>query len=310
MTTGVIINPAAGGGRTGREWPTIRQALERHLGPLVVKETTAQGQAPALARLMAGSGVRLVVAVGGDGTISEVVDGLLTGVAEGRGIDFGIVPAGRGSDLARGLEISGGHDEIAAAIAARPARRLDVGRISFIGRLGRPLTRHFVNIASLGISADIALRANEARNPLRMPGKVVFLWHTLARLARFRAQRVRVTIDGERAFEGDAALIAVANGRYFGGGMMIAPAAATDDGLFDVVIVRSASPPTLALALRKVYGGAHRTLGLCSFHKGRHVLVEPLDGEASPIGLEADGEPPGRAPASFEMLPGALGLRW
>src|SRR5690606_2123615 len=110
----------------------------------------------------------------------------------------------------------------------------------------------------------------------RVSGKALFYWRTIAELMRYQFQEVRVTVDGGEPIESRVALVAVANGQYFGGGMKIAPDAALDDGQFEVVLLRGASKLTLIRDLRLVYGGHHRNHPAITMLRGRHVTVEPL----------------------------------
>jgi diacylglycerol kinase family enzyme len=119
---------------------------------------------------------------------------------------------------------------------------------------------------------------------------------------------VRITIDDGEPVEAKMALVAVANGKFFGGGMMIAPDAALDDGQFDIVILRAASKLKLILDIRLLYGGRHRDHPSITILRGRKVVVEPIGGEDGAL-VDIDGESPGRIPATFEILPGALRLR-
>jgi len=311
MLVGCVVNPTAGSGRMGRKWPEVSQALKRHFPELRIEETRASGDACALARKFAIEGVGLVIAAGGDGTVSEVVDGLLEARDEGAAAcELGVVPIGTGSDLARSLGLSGDPVAVAARIASATARKLDAGRVDFIDDHGALCTRHFVNIASFGLSGPTARAVNQAKRESRMSGKALFLWHTIREIIRYRFQHVRVTVDGGEPVEGRIALVAVANGRYFGGGMMIAPEAAQDDGLAEVVIVLGTSKLSMLKDLRLVYSGSHRGLPSCRFLRGRKVTIEPV-GDALLNGalVDIDGESPGRIPATVEMLPGALQVR-
>lgn len=311
METGVIVNPVAGSGRMVTAWPRIERALRARFDTLTIERTDAPGEVSGLARKLAMEGCRLVIAVGGDGTISEAVDGLLKARASGSGdCHLGIVPVGTGSDLARGLGIDGDIDRIAARVAEGEGRLLDAGRVDFVDDHGALASRHFVNIASLGVSGPTDRAVNGVTRKGRLSGKAIFFWHTVRELIRYRFQQVRVTVDGGEPIEAQIALVAVANSRFFGGGMMIAPDALADDGQFEVVIVTARSKLSLLVDLRLVYSGSHRALASCRFLRGKSVTVEPL-GDPLENGalLDIDGESPGRIPATFQVLPGAITVR-
>lgn len=312
MKVGVVVNPVAGSGRMKALWPEIHGALGDHFSDLHVVNTDAPGDAAGIARDFALDGMHLVIAVGGDGTVSETVDGLLQArESGGPAAELGIMPVGTGSDLARGLGIGGSVSALARRIAEARARPVDAGRVAFIDDHGALHTRHFINIASLGVSGPTDRAVNAAKSSQRMSGKMIFLWHTVRELIRYRFQQVRITVDEGEPVEATIALVACANGRYFGGGMMIAPDAATSDGLLEVIVVRGVSKLKLIADLRLVYSGAHKRLGSCIFMRGRKITVEPLgDGLANGALLDIDGESPGRIPATFEILPSAIKVRY
>lgn len=156
MSVGVIMNPAAGGGLLSRSRPRIQAALERHFKDFVLRETEEPGT-PAPACAFAADGAELVVAVGGDGTVSEVADGLLQAAEEvATSTALGVLPVGTGTDFARGLGLPRDIDAAVARIAANPGRSIDAGRICYVDDQGRLATRHFINIASLGLSGPTA----------------------------------------------------------------------------------------------------------------------------------------------------------
>jgi len=308
MQVGVVLNPVAGGGRIKSRWGEVSAALGRHFDGPVVRRTLAAGDATVLARQLALGGCDLVVAAGGDGTVSEVADGLLQAMAEtGRAVQLGILPCGTGSDFAHGLGLGRMAHDAVARLAAGPVRLLDAGRVSFVDDAGCLRTRHFVNIASLGLSGatDRAMAADGGKKGI-VPAKALFFWRTVATFFRYRFEQVRIAVDDGEPFEARIALVAACNGRFFGGGMMIAPDAEPDDGLFDIVILNAAGKLGLIKDIRLLYGGRHRDHPAIRILRGRRIRVEPIGPAAL---LDIDGESPGRIPATFEVLPKALPLR-
>lgn len=313
MKVGIVLNPIAGGGRLKRDWAEAAVAVERYLGGFEMRETLAAGDAERLAIEFAVEGYDLVIAAGGDGTTSEVADGLLQAAREGHDqTALGLLPCGTGTDFARGLGLQ--DDDVEALVqrmAGAEVRRVDVGRISYIGDRGALASRHFVNIASLGLSGQVDRAVNADRRKGRMAAKTLFLWRTITEFLRYRFQNVVITIDGSEPIEARIALVAIANGRFFGGGMMIAPDASLDDGLFEIVILRAASKIGLMRDIRLLYGGRHRNHPAITIQRGRRVLVEPAgDADRNSALVDIDGEAPGRIPAEFEIVPGALKLRF
>jgi YegS/Rv2252/BmrU family lipid kinase len=300
----VIVNPRSRGGATARRWPAIEAKLRAALGALEVEATRGPRDAERIAREGVRAGVELLVVAGGDGTLSETAAGLL-GADLGRYAEIAPLPLGTGGDFVRGLGLPTDVDAAIARIAARKARRIDAGRITYHDRQGRPATTHFLNIASVGVSGLVTELVNRA--PKALGGRLSFLIGTLRAIARWRAAPVRLRVDGAVVHEGPLDLAAVANGSYFGGGMQVAPEARADDGAFDVVWIRGSSRVKLVRNLPLLYDGRHVTLPEVASRRGARVEAEPLAPDTA-VYLEVDGEPLGRLPATFEILPGALAL--
>jgi diacylglycerol kinase (ATP) len=262
-----------------------------------------------LAREAAAAGADLVLAGGGDGTVSEVADGLLRA---GTDTALGVLPAGTGLDFATQHGIPRQPAACAQAIAEAPTKRIDAGRVSFVDDDGRPASRHFVSIASVGISGaiDRAVNGLSPRWRRGLPGRALFFLQAQGALMAYRFPEVSIGIDDQPPTSAQIVVCAVAINPTFGGGMRIAPDAKPDDGLFEVVTARATSRLGMVRDLRLVYSGDHRRLDSCSFAAGRRVTIAPVGGAALNAALlDIDGESPGRTPATFEMLEGALTLR-
>jgi diacylglycerol kinase (ATP) len=312
MKVGVIMNPVAGGGRLKRHWPEIGAALKAAFGDFDLRETQAAGDGSTLAMDLAANGCGLVIAAGGDGTLSEVADGLIAATAEGSKAALAILPCGTGTDFARGigLEAAGNFATAIGRMAVSKGRAIDAGRVSYVDDHGALASRHFINLASVGISGAVARAVNADARKGRVSAKALFYWHTVSEFIRYGFQDVRITVDDGEPIEARVGLVAAANGKFCGGGMMLAPDALLDDGLLDVVILRAAGKLGLIWSMRLLYGGRHRNHPAITILRGRKVMVEPLDnGETSRMLIEADGESPGRIPATFEIMPAAITLR-
>ncbi len=301
MTPLVIVNPASAGGRARTAWPGIAAELRRHAGPFDVAFTEAPGDGARLAADAARSGRKLVVALGGDGTISEVADGLLRARA---GAALGILPFGTGGDFRRTLELPTRIADAARVLGRGQTRRIDAARVSFVDHGGAPAFRHFVNIASFGLSAAVATRANASSK--RLGGRLAFAKATLSSALEHQAPTVRIEIDGADAVSTPVSTVCVANGRYFGGGMRVAPDAMLDDGLLDVVVVGDLGLFDLLRSTPRLYAGTH--IGHPQVAATRARTVTATAESDDDVLLEIDGETPGRLPARFEVLPGALDL--
>jgi diacylglycerol kinase (ATP) len=251
-----------------------------------------------MARAAADAGASLLVAVGGDGTVNEVVQGL----AGRDGIELAVIPRGTGWDFVRTYGIPRRlEDAVAVALDGR-ARTIDVGRARYRSWAGGEVDSLFANIASAGMSGAIAQRANDTSKALG--GKASYLWATLAVFSRWRNDEVRVSVDGTvRA--GRMHDVVVANGRYFGGGMMICPEAEPDDGLLDVLTIGDLTKRDLLLTLPKTYRGRHLPHPKAELLRGTVVEVD----STTPLPVELDGEQPGTTPVRCEIVPLALRLR-
>lgn len=305
----VIVNPLAGNGRMRRAWPKAEAALKKRFGQFTLYRTTGRGDAAIFAEKAAAKGAELIVAVGGNGTFNEIADGLLTTGRTGDSApELGFIPVGVGMDLARSLGLP---LDMAGAVAAleRPARRIDAGKMTCATDKGGAATVHFVNIASLGVSGPIVRAVNLAKRSRMLSGRMLFFVRTVQALIGYRFRAVRVTVEGHAPAELPLAVAAIANGRFFGGGMAVAPDAQVDDGAFDVVLLEGTSKMFLVDQFSKVYNGAHRDMPQVTILRGKRVRVDAVDTSAGPTIVEADGDECGVLPASFEILPRALKIR-
>lgn len=293
-----LVNPAADSGSTGRRWPEIANsaAAAGLNGDVFLSERP--GQLTELARRAVEEGATLLVAVGGDGTVYEVVNG----IAGHPGIDLAILPRGTGRDFVRTYRIPHKLDDALRTARDGHVREIDLGRAHFRSWQGETAESYFTNIASAGMSGAIAKRANEGSKALG--GKVSYFWATFAVFSRWRNSEITVAVDGQsrRALMHD---VVVANGRYFGGGMMICPEAEPDDGIFDVLLIGDLTKRDLLLTLPKTYRGKHLPHPKAELLRGSTVEIDAPE----PLPVELDGEQPGTTPARFEIVPRALRLR-
>ena len=303
----LIVNPYAQNGQLGRRWPDLGAALRRELGSFEAALTASPGDATRLAREAVEAGVDTVVAVGGDGTTNEVVNGFFDGDrARGSGTALAVLPFGTGGDFRKSVGLSPDTRAAARALAERQLRTIDVGHLELTGRDGAPETRIFINVASFGVSGLVDEYVNQTSK--RLGGRLSFMLATARAGFTYDNQRVRLVFDGDSAGAVDVTvyLVAIANGRYFGGGMKIAPQAELDDGQFDVVAMGDVSKWDLLRHGRRIYNGTHLDLDKVSHRRARTVRAEPVGSD--PVRLDVDGETPGVLPATFRLLPGALRL--
>lgn len=309
----VIVNPASRHGAAGRRWRALEGCLGEVLGApgrdWELERTRGPRDAERIAREGVRAGVRRVVVVGGDGTTSEVVTGLLAADL-GAEAEIALLPFGTGGDLPRTLGIPRDPRRAAALLAEGKVRRLDAGRVRLRGRAGRPATYYFLNVASLGLGGLVCELVNAS--PKLLGGTASFLIGSLRAIARWKSPPVTLRLDGEVVHEGPLALAAAANGRFFGGGMQVAPQARPDDGLLDVVVIPGLARIQLAAKLPLIYRGAHLSQPGTRLLRGLRLEAEPDSAEAAgaeadtAVWVEVDGEPLGTLPAEIEILPGAI----
>ncbi len=295
----VIVNPVAGAGGTARKWPLIRERLKT-LGLRFEHEITeASGHAVELARNAAGKGYDLMVAVGGDGTINEVVNGIYHADGLSR-ISLGIIGTGTGSDYIRSVGLPRNH-EVACQNLLRPRKLvLDIGVVEYSEK-GNRLKRLFVNFAGLGFDAEVAKATTLKYKALgSLPS---YLMGLLSTFVSYDNKRVVLRLDGETV-EKKVCTVLMSNGKYGGGGMLTAPDADLADGWLDVLIIDDLSKVDLLRSLPRIYRGTHLSHPKVSLKRVQRVEIESQEAMA----LQADGELLGDAPATFYLMPSSLNL--
>ena len=296
-----VVNPASANGSTRRRWPEIaRRAADLGLiGETLFSERP--GHAADLAERAAADGAALVVAVGGDGTVNEAVNGLMRADPERRP-ELATIPRGTGKDFARSFRIPRKIDEALAVARDGATRTVDVGHAGFSAWDGSAAESYFTNFAGAGISGAVAARANTSSKALG--GKASFFWATSAVFVRWKNSEYEVVIDGEQR-AGLMLEVIAAIGDQLAGGMRLTPEADPADGLFDVVLIGDATKVDFVRTLPKIYRGTYLPHPRAEVVRGTRVEIRT----AVPLPIALDGEQPGTTPAVFEIVPGALRLR-
>jgi diacylglycerol kinase (ATP) len=303
----VIINPNAAAGAALGKVSVIGEALRRYDLPHEIVLTRARGHAKVLARAAAADGVDVIAVVGGDGTLNEVSQAYLSDTGEALpGPDLALIPSGTGGDFKKTLGMSGALDEAVGRIRHGQRRPIDLGVLRMVATNGEEKLHSFVNIASFGIGGQVDAIVNGS--PKWLGGKAAFFVATLRAMAKYKNAAVRVKVDGKPWFEGPIFNVAIANGRFFGGGMMIAPHADPSDGRFECVALGDLTRPEVVGLSAKIYQGAHLAAPDVRVTSGTRVEAEPLHPWAN-ILLDVDGEQPGRLPVRATLLKGALVFR-
>jgi diacylglycerol kinase (ATP) len=293
----VIVNPSSASGSTGEAWPQMASDLRSQFGAFRVLFTKHRGDAATLANEAARKGAKLIIACGGDGTISEVANGILS---SGKDVELGILPSGTGGDFRRTLEIPSRTRDAARILRTGRTARIDVGRVSYVDHNGSDATRYFVGVASCGMSTKVIERVKT--------DNASFASALLKTAMRNDPVRLVVQLDDSHEHHLVVSNLCVANARFFGGGMKIAPDAKLTDGKFDVIGVGDLSALKILTSAPRIYTGSHLSMPEVSHALARKITVRAAD-RAAEVALEVDGELPGRLPATFQIIPEALRVR-
>jgi YegS/Rv2252/BmrU family lipid kinase len=304
-----IVNPRSAAGATLRRFEAHRRQFTERLGAkgidLEVRLTERPQHATTLARDAVKGGAVAVVAVGGDGTNNEVVNGFFDddGARIASDTALGVVTSGTGGDFRRTFGWSTSPAADLERLVGLKRRRIDVGRITCVSSQGQEVSRYFINVSSCGLSGVVVDIAN--RSSKRLGAKLSFMAASVEAIVTYTPKRVRISIDDGAPFEDDVAFVAVANGQYFGGGMRIAPDAVPDDGLFDSVVVVGGKGFMARHGL-KLYSGTHTSVEGVRVTRCKTLRAEAV-GDA-PVHIDLDGEQPGVLPARWEIVPAAIDL--
>ena len=295
----VIVNPTAANGRVGKDWPAVQQRLAGLGLEFDSRLTERPMHAAAIAREAALAGFDPIVAYGGDGTLMEVVNGLLTEPDRPSLAALGIIPGGTGSDFVRTLGIPHDIPEACSRLVNGSERLVDAGHASFKGLDGSDRQLYFANVAGLGFDGEVIERAQ--RSSKALGGTLTYLGNLLLTLISYENKLVSLQFDGS-AQQRRMNAVVVCNGRYFGGAMHVAPPADLQDGAFDLVLLGDFSKPELVANVPKIYKGTHLTHPKVQIHRAHQIRVESHERML----VQADGELIGQAPASFRIVPGVL----
>ena len=301
-----IINPASARGATLRAWSEVRNDLTAAGLRFDECVTAHAGEATEIARQALKSGATAIIAVGGDGTLGEVVNGYFdeAGRAINSDASLGLLPSGTGSDFRRSAGLMSRSQSVRALID-REARLIDVVHASFTSLEGGSASRFFINTASFGFGGDVSALVNRWRStlPRWIGGRARFAAAAVATLRRYRNLVVSMRLDG-REVQANSNLVVVGNGKFAGGGMMLAPNAEIDDGLLDVIVTDNVSRLDVIKELPRIQRGAHLKNTKVSEMRARVFSIE----SEIPMALDLDGESSGFTPAELRVVP--LGVRF
>jgi diacylglycerol kinase (ATP) len=299
-----IVNPKSANGSTKALWDRLKDVLRTELEAPDFVLTEAAGHATALAREALHDGYEMVVAVGGDGTINEVVNGFFeSGSLINPHAVFGIAPGGTGCDFIKTMGIPKEFNSIIKTLRGRTVRRCDVGHFRCADEEGGNLERYFINIADFGIGGEAVERVNRATKAFG--GFTSFLVGAVSTLLAYKSKMVRIQVDETYSDEVLINNVVIANGQYFGGGMWIAPNAVVDDGLFDILIIRHMNRLQSLANIPKIYKGTHIRHPNVTCMRGKSLVAESEE----TVLLDVEGEQIGRLPARFDIIPSAINVK-
>ena len=298
----LIVNPKSANGTTGKNWTRIYQEIRRGLKTdLNVRFTDRQGHGTTLATEAIKEGYERVVAVGGDGTINEVMNGFFE---KGKVINpdaaLAVMSIGTGSDFVKTFEFPTTPFEAAERIRQGKVWTIDLGKCTFTGLDGEEGSRFFINIADFGSGGAVVDKVNRTTKVLG--GQISFLWGILTTLPTYKNKLTKYRVDDGPEEEKILNTFIVANGRYYGGGLKPAPNAELDDGVFDVVSIGDVGFFEAVSSLGKFRKGTYLEIPKVTFSKGKTVVASSEQTQL----VEMEGEVVGRLPARFEMVPKAM----
>ena len=300
MTAVFLVNPASGNGATGKRWPELAHRAEMLglTGDALFSERP--GHLIELARQAADDGADLLVAVGGDGTLNETVNGILSA---SRVPELATIPLGTGMDFVRTHGIPNEFDDAVRTAVTGTAKVIDAGRVTYRAWDGTEQVRFYANVGSVGMSGAVAQRANGMSKALG--GKVTFFVALTQVFLRWKNTEVTVELADGETHSGRMHDVIVANGQWHGGAMWLAPEASAEDGLFDVVLIGDVTKLDFITTAPKLYKGKHLSHPKVDLLRSSRVHVDA----AEHLPIELDGEQVGTTPVTFEIVPGVLRVR-
>ena len=306
MSTLVIINPAAGGGRAGRKWPALKAELHDCIGSFEQRFTTPSSGAQVVVAEAVRSGFKRIIAVGGDGTVNEVINGLAEAAGDKAIVpSLGLLALGTGNDFARAFGLHNKMENMLGALQKGATRSVDLGLMSYVNMGGGQQQRWFCNVANVGLVGEVTGATQNSKLVKLLGGRLAYPLKAISVLRHYGGRLITITCDEAAPETLDVLSIAVANAPYFGSGMKIAPHADTTDGFFDVIVItREAKVKATDIAL--LYKGQHLSHPAVRHFRAKNISFASMDGKS--VLCDADGELFGRLPCSIAICPKKLQL--
>lgn len=306
----VIVNPFSARGKTGQRWNTIKEVIRHYFKEYKYIFTEKPRQATEIARDLFKDGFDLIIGVGGDGTLNEITNGYFQHQghqAINSDAAIGIIPSGTGSDFIRFLKIPKDFKRSVELIKNSGARQIDVGKIIYppVEEDNTRESNYFINISDFGLGADVVNTVSSVPSGKR--GAFSYYMGLLSTIRKYKSKNVRIVFDDSQEVSGRYLIGAVANGRIFGGGMMIAPEAEPDDGFFDVVLVEEMTRLETIYNSRFLYNGKLLTHPKVHLIRAKNIKVFTEPGEQ--VNIEYDGEMGKTAPVEYQILEKSVNFR-
>ena len=306
----VIVNPKSASGATRDKWSVTASELRAHFGAFSVAFTKGPGDGIDIAERSAKSGRRFMIACGGDGTINEVANGI---IRSGVDVELGALPSGTGGDFRRTIGMPVSSRDAAAALRDGETRLIDAGRVTFQDHANRTVNRYFLNVSSVGLAPSVLKRVKRARVFDWLPGdalrgKANFAVSAIQEVISLDPFIIRIRLDDGDEKTVQTICFCIANSRYFGGGMMIAPEAKINDGLLDVVNIGDMSTAKIIFNALSLYRGTHLNLDEVKTTAAKKLDISAVDPSRETL-IEIDGEMLGKLPATYEIAPNAIRVR-
>lgn len=295
-----VVNPVSANGSTGKEWPNFEKVIRQSGVDIDYKYTEYPMHAKSLAQEALKAGFEIILSVGGDGTMNEVLNGFFyEGELINENASLAIFSRGTGCDTIRTLGIGKDVDSIIEVLKNEKTQSLDVGLAEFVEYGGSKTQRYFLNVSDVGIGGETTYRVNN--NSKALKGFLSFLVGAFATMISYQNKDFEITIDDVTINERLNSII-VANGKFFGGGMKIAPMADMNDGYFDIIVIGNISKFDFIINFPKIYKGEHMSHPKLRHYKGRKIRVNARQKAL----IEVDGEQPGVIEAKFDILPNKI----
>ncbi|BDX38053.1 diacylglycerol kinase [Tenuifilaceae bacterium CYCD] len=298
----IVINPRAGGGKGSTDWPIIECLLAKYRINFTHEFTEHKYHAIEITVKAIKNGYRKIIAVGGDGTLNEVVNGIfIQKIITPSEITIGVIAVGTGNDWLRMYSTTHDYEECIRAIQSECVFKQDVGQVEFCESMVKH-TRYFVNAAGIGFDAEVALQTNKLKDVGRR-GTLLYMFSLLKSLIGYHHTKVNITVDSTEIQERILSLT-IGIGCYNGAGMMQVPNAVVNDGLFDITIIKKISVLGVLRNIHRLYDGSILKHPKISSYRGKEIKIT----SNPPIKLEADGESLGESPFHFTILPEAINV--